>query len=349
MPGFESLINQERPIRILTTLLKNRTLPHAFLFTGTEGVGKKAAAIALAMACNCQDENSGLEAEDLSKHDLGSPTVKSDLTALGSCGVCKSCRKIESGNHADIIRIQPSGSFIKIAQIRALAHTLAMRPYEAKTRVVVISAAQALNAAASNALLKILEEPPSRTMLVLIATHKSALLPTIVSRCQFIGFNPISQKNMAVLLREKHELAPQAAGILAAMANGSYSRAQTMVRSNWLKRRKWLIDEINTLSVKKMGGLLALAEKLSAEREELSETLEVIKVWFRDLIIGQYDPGKIINQDVADKIRIASEKVSVSSLLSKVDAVQQAQNRITANTNLRLSMENLLIKLAQKT
>lgn len=349
MPGFESLINQERPIRILTTLLKNRTLPHAFLFTGTEGVGKKAAAIALAMACNCQDENSGLEAEDLSKHDPGSPTVKSDLTALGSCGVCKSCRKIESGNHADIIRIQPSGSYIKIAQIRALAHTLAMRPYEAKTRVVVISAAQALNAAASNALLKILEEPPSRTMLVLIATHKSALLPTIVSRCQFIGFNPISQKNMAVLLREKHELAPQAAGILAAMANGSYSRAETMVRSNWLKRRKWLIEEINTLSVKKMGGLLALAEKLSAEREELSETLEVIKVWFRDLIIGQYDPGKIINQDVANKIRIASEKVSVSSLLSKVDAVQQAQNRITANTNLRLSMENLLIKLAQKT
>jgi DNA polymerase-3 subunit delta' len=317
------------------------------LFTGTEGVGKQAAAIALAMACNCQDENSGLKAEDRSEHDPGSPTVKSDFTALGSCGVCKSCRKIESGNHADIIRIQPSGSFIKIAQIRALAHTLAMRPYEAKTRVVVISAAQALNAAASNALLKLLEEPPNRTMLVLIAIHKSALLPTIVSRCQCIGFNPISQKNMAVLLREKHELAPQAAGILAAMANGSYSRAQTMVRSNWLKRRKWLIDEMSTLSVKKMGGLLALAEKLSAEREELSETLEVIKVWYRDLIIGQYDPGKIINQDVADKIRIAAQKVSVPSLLSKVDAVQQAQNRITANTNLRLSMENLLIKLAQ--
>ena len=347
MPGFESLINQERPIRILTTLLINRTLPHAFLFTGTEGVGKQSAAIALAMACNCQGENSELKAEDSSNHDPDSSSGKSDFSALESCGVCKSCRKIESGNHADIIRIQPSGSFIKIAQIRALAHTLAMKPYEAKTRVVVITAAQALNAAASNALLKLLEEPPSRTMLVLIATQKSALLPTIVSRCQCVGFNPISQKDMAVLLREKHEIAPQAAGILAAMANGSYSRAQAMVRSNWLKRRKWLIDEMNTLSVKKMGRLLALAEKLSAKREELSEALEVIKVWFRDLIIGRYDPGKIINQDVADKIKLASGKVSISSLLSKVDAVQQTQNRITANTNLRLSLENLLIKLAQ--
>ena len=96
-----------------------------------------------------------------------------------------------------------------------------------------------------------------------------------------------------------------------------------------------------------MARLLALAEKLSGKREELSEALEVIKVWFRDLIIGRYDPGKIINQDVADTIKSASGKVSVPSLLSKVDAVQQVQNRITANTNLRLSMENLLIKLAQ--
>jgi DNA polymerase-3 subunit delta' len=308
-------------------------------------VGKQAAAIALAMACNCQGENP----EDSSNHDPHSPSGKSDFSALESCGVCKSCRKIESGNHADIIRIQPSGSFIKIAQIRALTHTLAMRPYEAKTRVVVITAAEAMNAAASNALLKLLEEPPSRTMLVLIATQKSALLPTIVSRCQCVGFNPISRENMAVMLSEKHDLAPQAAGILAAMANGSYSRAQAMVRSNWLKRRKWLLDEINTLSVKKMARLLALAEKLSGKREELSEALEVIKVWFRDLIIGRYDPEKIINQDVADKIKFASGKVSLASLLSKVDAVQQAQNRITANTNLRLSMENLLIKLAQKT
>ena len=349
MPGFEPVINQERPIRILHTLLKNRTLPHALLFTGTEGVGKQAAAIALAMACNCQGENSELKAEDRAKQDTGRPSVKSDFAAFELCGVCKSCRKIESGNHADIIRIQPSGAFIKISQIRALVHTLAMKPYEARTRVVVISDAQELNAAASNALLKILEEPPDRTMLVLIATHRSALLPTIVSRCQHVGFNPISKKNMAVLLSEKHGLAPEAAEIIAAMANGSFSRAQAMVRHNWLKRRKWLLDEINTLSLQKMGRLFALAEKLSGEKEALSETLEVIKVWFRDLIIGQYDPGKIINQDVADKIKVASEKASVPSLLSKVDAVQQAQNRITANTNLRLTMEGLLIQLAQKT
>jgi DNA polymerase-3 subunit delta' len=312
VPGFEPPINQERPLGILHTLLKNRTLPHAFLFTGTKGVGKQATAVALAMACNCQGETSGLKAQGRAKQDTDSLSVKSEFAAFESCGVCNSCRKIESGNHADIIRIQPSGTFIKIGQIRALVQTLAMKPYEAKIRVVVISDAQALNASASNALLKILEEPPDRTMLVLIATHRSALLSTIVSRCQQIGFNPISKKNMAVLLSEKHGIASEAAEIISAMANGSFSRAQAMVRHNWLQRREWLLKEINALSLQKMSHLFALAEKLSGEKEALSETLEVIKVWFRDLIIGQYDhnmiPGRSSIRMLLKKLKLHQKR-----------------------------------------
>ena len=347
MPGFKSLINQNKPIRILTTLLKNGTLPHAFLFTGTEGVGKQAAAIALAMACNCQRDNTALKAADPSDPTPNSPSAKSDATSIDSCGVCKTCKKIASGKHADIIRIRPSGSFIKIAQIRELVHTLAMKPYEARIRVAIIAEAQAMNDAASNALLKILEEPPERTVLVLIATSKSGLLPTIVSRCQQVAFDPISKKNIAHLLREEYKLADETAEIIAAMANGSYSRAQAMARSNWLSRRKWLLDEIENLSVQKMGRLLALAEKLSGEKQAVSEALEIIKVWVRDLIITRYDPGKIINHDMAGKIKIAAKKYALPNLLSKVNAVQQVQNRLKANTNVRLAMEGLLIQLAQ--
>ena len=347
MPGFKPPINQERPIRILNTLFKNRTLPHAFLFTGTEGVGKQAVALALAMAFNCKLKKSGLKKEDRGKQDTGGLSAKSDFAALESCGACKTCRKIESGHHADIIHIQPSGAFIKIAQIRELVETLAMKPYEAKIRVVVISNAQAMNASASNALLKILEEPPDRTMLVLVATQRSDLLPTIVSRCQHIGFNPITKNNLAALISEEHGFEPDTAETIAAMANGSFSRAQALVRQNWLKRREWLLDEIEALSLQQMSRLFALAQKLSAKKEVFSETLALMKVWFRDLIIEQYDPDKIINQDIADKVKMASEKAAPASLLSKFDAVQHTQNRITANSNLRLTMEHLLIQLAQ--
>lgn len=345
--GFNSIINQKKPIRILTTLLKNGTLPHAFLFTGTEGVGKQATAIALAMACNCQRKNTGTKAAHQSDPNFDSPPANSDVTSIDACGVCKSCKKIASGKHADIIRIQPSGSFIKIAQIRELVHTLSMKPYEAKIRVVIVTDAEAMNEAASNALLKILEEPPQRTILVLIATRKSGLLPTIVSRCQQVAFSPIAKENIVHLLRKEHVLSDEAAGIIAAMANGSYSRAQVMARGNWLRRRKWLLDEIEILSLQNAGRLLALAEKLSRERQAISDTLEIIKVWFRDLIIARYDSGKIVNQDLAGKIKIAAGKTALPALLSKVNAVQQVQNRLAANTNLRLVLEALLMQLAQ--
>ena len=347
MPGFELLIDQEQPIRILTTLLRNGTLPHALLFTGTEGVGKQAAAVALAMACNCQRELPEFKAADRSSQDPVNSSGEFNLISMDACGVCKSCKKITTGNHPDIIRIQPIGPIIKIDQIRALLQTLAMKPYEAIIRVAILSEAQSMNAAASNALLKILEEPPSRSMLVLTATQKSDLLPTIVSRCQHVRFNPIPKERIASWLKKKHGLEQQAADILAEMANGSFSNAKMMVKNNWLQRRKWVIEEMARLSLQPIAHLFAVAEKLSKEKEALAQSLEIIKVWFRDLIICRYDAGKIINRDVADKIKNASQKNNLPDLLSKVDAVQKTQNRLAANTNLRLTMESLLINLAR--
>jgi DNA polymerase-3 subunit delta' len=311
-------------------------------------VGKQAAAVALAMACNCQKELPEFNAADRSGQDPVNSSGEFNRITMDACGVCKSCRKITAGNHPDIIRIQPIGPIIKIDQIRALLQTLAMKPYEAITRVAILSEAQTMNAAASNALLKILEEPPSRSMLVLTATQKSDLLPTIVSRCQHVGFNPIPKQRIASWLKKKHGLEQQAADILAAMANGSFSRAQMMVKEDWLQRRKWLIEEMTRLSLQPIAHLYALAEKLSKEKEALAQSLEIIKVWFRDLIINQYDAGKIINRDVADKIEHASQKNNLPDLLSKVDAVQKTQNRLAPNTNLRLTIESLLIRLAQR-
>jgi hypothetical protein len=79
----------------------------------------------------------------------------------------------------------------------------------------------------------------------------------------------------------------------------------------------------------------------------LAERLEIIKSWFRDLIINHYDPEIVINIDVVDQIRTVSRQTDMATLLAKVEAIQNAQNRLTTNTNLRLSMERLLIQLAQ--
>ena len=350
MLEFESIVGQEQPIRLLTTLLQNETIPHALLFIGIEGVGKQTAAIALAMACNCMAIKPKYFSERMKTRSDGY-TPYNQITTINPCGCCKSCRKIESGNHPDIILLKPSGPFIRIGQIRDLCGTLAMKPYEARLRVVIISDAQALNPAAGNALLKVLEEPPERTILILTAMQTSDLLPTVVSRCQHIRFNPIPRKNLEELLIEKQGVHPDDAKVIAIMANGSFSKAlfmsRSLNRSNWINRRIWLINEVESLSSRPIGSLMALAAKLSKNKELLADSLEVIKSWLRDLIIFKYHPEKIINKDLKDKIQRASMKMTDALLLSKIDYIQSAQKNIRANTNLRLTLEVLIMRLAR--
>ena len=267
-------------------------------------------------------------------------------TASNPCLRCRSCRKIKSGNHPDIIFIKPSGPFIRINQIRSLCHTLGMKPYEARQRVVIISEAQAMNPEAGNALLKVLEEPPERTLLILTALQTSDLLPTIVSRCQLIRFNPISPKNIAGFLVGKKGLAPSDAMILATLANGSLSKAILMDQADWIKRRNWLIDEVEALPSRSVGPRLAFAERLAKNKDVLADSLEVIKLWLRDLVIYHYDPAKIINRDLVDKIQSASQRMRVESILSKLDAILSAQKNMSANSNLRLTLEVLTFRLA---
>jgi DNA polymerase-3 subunit delta' len=339
-------------VRILAAFLQKRNIPHALLFTGIEGIGKKDAATAFAMACNCTGEKPGLS------EVIDDSTIKKDLPlAVNPCGCCRSCRKIESGNHPDIIRIKPSGAFIRIDQIRGLCDTLAMKPYEARVRVVIISDAHAMNPSASNALLKMLEEPPDSSILILTACHISDLLPTIVSRCQHIRFNPVSVKSIETRLIENQGLAPDKASIIASMANGSISRAFAMNNSSWINRRNWLINNIGpdqsdqsqpgALFSMSSGMLMAFAEMLKKNKDFLFDSLEIMKSWLRDLVIYNYHPEKIINKDLITKIQYASQKIDIKSLLLKIDAIQAAQKNIQANANLRLTLETMMMRIGR--
>jgi DNA polymerase-3 subunit delta' len=318
---------------------------------GIEGVGKRTAAMAFAMACNCVAQDADHLFKGTKTQAENVHTTLGQITTTGPCGCCRSCRKIQSGSHPDIILVKPSGPFIRIGQIRDLCHILSMKPYEARVRVVIISNAQAMNPAASNALLKVLEEPPNRTILILTAMQTSDLLPTVVSRCQHIRFNPISQKNLEALLMEKQGVDPDDAKTISIMANGSYSKAISMTSSmnhlNWRDQRNWLINEVEFLSTKPIVSLMAFAAKLSKNKEVLADSLEVIKSWLRDLVICKYQPEKIVNIDLADKVKRSSKKLKTTSLLSKIHDIQSAQKNIQANANLRLTLEVLIMRLAR--
>ena len=346
MPGFESIIDQDRPIRILTAFLQKGTIPHALLFTGIEGVGKERAAVAMAMACNCAKNDAAAGSD---RHD-SSDSVYSNTSrpiTIDPCGSCNSCRKIASDNHPDIIRLKPSGPTIKIDQIRSTRQTLAMKPYEARWRLVIMTDAQTMNPAAGNALLKILEEPPDRTILILVATRKADLLPTIVSRCQHIRFNPISKINLETVLVDKHGIEPGDAAIIATMAGGSLSKALRLYQANWIERRNGLIKELNSLSTDSVNRLLAFGGQLAENKDDLPEVLEVLKSWLRDLIVAKIYPDHTISRERGSHLQHNSQDMSLTSLLSKFETIQSSQNAIRNGTNLRLAMEAMVLKLSQ--
>lgn len=345
MSKFAVIIDQKKPVQLLTAFLQHDTIPNALLFTGMEGVGKRTTAMMFAMACNC-----------LSK-DPGSFFQSSDQATKGWICYCKACVKIRSGNHPDIIHIKPSGAYIKIAQIRSLRDVLAMKPYEARMRVVIISDARAMNPSAGNALLKVLEEPPDRTVLILTAIQSSDLLPTIVSRCQHIRFNPISCKSLEDILVDKEGLGYDDAKIIATLASGSLSKALSMVESknriSWVNRRSWLINTLSLdmagqISAQPVVSLLAFAAELSKNKEILQDSLEVIKFWLRDVVVYKSCPEKIINRDLIDNIQHVAQKFTAKELIEKIEAIRTAQNGIKAGANLRLTLEAMVMQLAHE-
>jgi DNA polymerase-3 subunit delta' len=350
MPGFESILGQEKPIRLLKMFLRNEAIPHALLFLGIDGAGKTTTAMAFARACNCTAAGiRHLSVKEDAPSIPGRAQAVTPRSGIYHC--CKSCDKIDAGTHPDVILVEPKGPYIRINQIRNLCHILAMKPYEARLRVVIIKDAQAMNPAAGNALLKMLEEPPDRTVLILTAMQTSDLLPTILSRCQQIRFNPIPGNDLKTMLMKKQGADPDDAEIVSIMANGSFAKALSMMRhtkkTNWIKRRAWLLDEVESLPSMSVPLCLAFAETLSKDNEILSDSLEVMKSWFRDLIVCRFHPPKVMNKDVLERIQNSSKKMSIDSLLSKVEAIHSAQRNIQLNSNLRLTLEVLMMRLSR--
>lgn len=184
--------------KFLTDLAQKNTLPHAFLFYGSNGIGKKKRALDFVSWLFCSKAQNKTQA----------------------CLECMSCQKIENQNHPDLFLIDPGEENIKIETIRELLPMLFFSPLEAPFKVVIINEAHQLTTGAANSLLKTLEEPPKQTLFILITPNLSLIIPTIRSRCQKLFFPEVSlkqnysqmeefEKNINELIQKKESFVAQ--------------------------------------------------------------------------------------------------------------------------------------------
>jgi DNA polymerase-3 subunit delta' len=340
---YNHLKNQNKFLNYLAASLVKGTIPHALLFTGIKGVGKQSAAQLFSMVCNCADV-----ASQVSNIWKSSDQASFLEEITGPCGQCRSCRKILKGIHPDVILIRPAGSVIKIDQIRALCQKLALKPYESRFRFAILIEADSMNPEAGNALLKMLEEPPERTTLILTAEQASNLLPTIGSRCLHIRLKQIPEKDLAVLLQETHGMDNDKATAIARISGGSFSKAVSLYKQDWISRRDRLIREFISLRSKPAGVAISLAEKLAAKKELLPDCLDILMTWLRDLLVYRYSPNRIIYHDLKDKIQEECGKLNTETTIAGIEAVQEALKRIESNANARLTLEIMILQMTGK-
>ncbi|MEW5908473.1 MAG: DNA polymerase III subunit delta' [Thermodesulfobacteriota bacterium] len=345
-PEYEALIEQKNAERILRAFIMREAIPNALLFSGIEGSGKKEAALTFAMACNCERPRHEKEKEGENPRLWEIP-----------CRNCGPCKKIENMSHPDLLFVESSGIWIKIGQIRDLYQILGMKPYEARQRVVIINNAQMMNPEAGNALLKILEEPPERTIFILIVLEKTDLLPTLASRCQHIRFNPIAPSRILEILEKKFGISGEQEGIAAAISNGNLPKAFDFAENSrekvlWTEYRNQIIDACGvfrrpTDPKRSKSAALAFAAGLSENKKHLGDALEVLKSFIRDLVVFHFDPARIINKDLTKEIHYASEGKDLHILMGQIETVHRAQKDITANVNPKLAMEAMILALSK--
>jgi DNA polymerase-3 subunit delta' len=318
--------------------MKLGRLPHALLFVGPAGVGKRTFARKLAQALLCE--------------------THTDLE-LEVCGRCPGCVQVAADTHPDFTFVsRPEDKHeLPIDVIRALCDEYGLKPARGVHKVAVVDDADDMSAEASNAFLKTLEEPPPGAVLILIGTSAELQLETIVSRCQVVRFDPLSEADVAAVLLERGIARDEAdAARLAALSEGSVERAIGMGDQELERFRRELIDELAAdhgfeppVLAHRMHAHIKKARKESVEQRRLATLLvgELARV-FRGTLwqtAGLAPPCP----DAADREAVHSlaTRLEPEDVLVLADRCLQAEYHIERRLYMPLVLESLMHDLGK--
>lgn len=351
-------------MRVLETIagaVASNRVPHAYLFFGPEGVGKRAVALSLAAALQCEQPAEGR-----------------------ACGACRACTRVFSMGHPDVRLLMPVPNDTSIEAISERLQRMAENPYatvdferrpsldsvggtsqkqviynvdsirkdlrqqmslasvEGGFRIVIMTDADRMNAAAANAFLKLLEEPGSRTVFILTTDRSDRLLATVRSRCQLLRFDRLSVSEISEALSERVSIDPSRAETVARMADGSYSRAVDLATSEELfSTRTYVLDFLRAAYSHDGALVVGYVDQLQRMgREPLKFFLQLMLGWLRDLFLYRElgEDASVVNIDQIHEIRRFCTNLPDARLEAMIELVEEATELVERNVNLRLCL-----------
>ncbi|HEY6360241.1 MAG TPA: DNA polymerase III subunit delta', partial [Vicinamibacterales bacterium] len=340
---FSDILGHRRLVSLLSRAVARHTLPPALLLAGPQGVGKRRTAVALAQALNCLKP---VAARSAGAFDLD----------LDACSECASCRRIARGVHPDILILAPGDTgTIRTEEVREVIATAGYRPFEARRRVVIIDAADAMVGAAQNALLKTLEEPPSASVFVLVSSMPDALLPTVLSRCPRLRFGPLTPSEVEEVLIKYHRYSDADARAAAMEAEGSIGRALALQSVELIDARETarrLLEQ--TVRTTDPGRRIGVARDLAgkkgspaSERDQLASCLRALSSLLRDLgiLASGGDARLLANADLQAVLRQLSTTFTSERSMRAFTAVDQALAALERNASPKVVADWLVLQL----
>ena len=366
--SINEIFGQDKAISILQRAFTSDKMPHAYIFAGPEGVGKFKTAREWAKLLLCEKSIS----EKARK-----------LKLVDSCGTCKSCRLFDADSHPDFNhvykelreftedgkdKVTPVDLSIDVIREFLIAKA-ATRPTLSARKVFVVSEAEKLNTASQNALLKVLEEPPSYCSIILLCTRLEKLLPTTRSRCQVVRFIPINEEKIVDKLKEM-DIDAKKAQYFARLSQGSlgvarlwaqleladtnlFSMKKELVNSlsileyaNALDLAQWLLDESKKIAAAWFS-LNEAASKTDVNRRAAKTIIQIIVSALQDAMkLKLTDPAKIINFDQKEQIEKLASRFSFELSSEKIADCYETLRWIDYSVNEKLIFERLLLNLA---
>ena len=349
--AFRDFPDEPPGVALLQRSLQRGRLAHAYLFAGDKLDYLERLAQTLAKTLNCQN-----------------PVRKSEAR-IDSCDACLACRKIQHGNHADVHWVRPESKtrIIRVEQIRELTHEINLKPHEADYKIAIIVAADRLKTETANAFLKTLEEPPSRSVLILLTTEPQRILETITSRCLRLNF--AGQGNLLVEPAQFEWLRAfsQTAAADHKSLLGRYRLMDVLVKK--LAELKTRTEEVLTerspvQHYKEAGKELIekwedeLAAAIEAEyRRQRGELLGLLHWWLRDVWLRTLSPGASTRssgeQKSAELLRFpglqetakVARRISPREAMENLQVLDQLQRWLATNVQEALALEVGLLKL----